>query len=154
MHTTVHQCHMSHSVHTCTLLNILIHACHSVHTFLHVLVDECHSAHMYNSTCTYSSTRVILCIHFYMYSSTRVILCIHFYMYSSTRVILYIRTWNWHVLIPSCHSVHTQNFTCTHPRVSIILYIHSLLHVHGYEKIEYFTQCGSSPDGEELPVNP
>ena len=25
------------------------------------------------------------------------------------------------------------------------------LHMHCYE---YFTQCGSSPDGEELPVNP
>ena len=28
------------------------------------------------------------------------------------------------------------------------------LHVHCYENIEYFTQCGSSPDGEELPVDP
>ena len=28
------------------------------------------------------------------------------------------------------------------------------LHAHGYEYIEYFTQCGSSPDGEELQVDP
>ena len=37
---------------------------------------------------------------------------------------------------------------------SVAPYRETQLHAHCYEYIEYFTQCGSSPDGEELPVDP